>query len=170
MSTTTPKLGLFKYDTTTDGKETFSINQALNANWDIIDNMDPLPDQTGKNGYILTTNGSEASWGQTGEIYPIVETYVDGPSWYRIYSDGWCEQGGYFDGGGTTYNKYTIQLYRAYQDTNYTVLSTIYNEDYTGGTGPYYFGVHSKTVSTFQVYSDSNMQRRMWVTFGYIEV
>lgn len=25
----------------------------------------------------------------------ITETYVNGPSWYRVWSDGWCEQGGY---------------------------------------------------------------------------
>lgn len=24
----------------------------------------------------------------------ITETYVNGTSWYRVYSDGWCEQGG----------------------------------------------------------------------------
>ena len=24
----------------------------------------------------------------------IIETYVNGTSWYRVYSDGWCEQGG----------------------------------------------------------------------------
>lgn len=65
MSTTTPNLGLFKYDTTTDGKEIFSIEQALNANWDILD----------------TKSGSP-------------ETVVDGTTWYRRFSDGWKEQGG----------------------------------------------------------------------------
>lgn len=28
------------------------------------------------------------------EVPCIVETYVNGTSWYRVYSDGWCEQGG----------------------------------------------------------------------------
>lgn len=37
MSTTTSNLGLFKYDTSTDGNIAFSIDQALNNNWDIID-------------------------------------------------------------------------------------------------------------------------------------
>lgn len=37
MSTTTPKLGLFKYNPSTDGNLTFSITNALNNNWDIID-------------------------------------------------------------------------------------------------------------------------------------
>ena len=37
MSSTTTNLGLFKYDVTTDGKEVFSIQSALNDNWDKID-------------------------------------------------------------------------------------------------------------------------------------
>ena len=37
MSTTTPNLGLFKYDPSTDGAQTFNIKQGLNDNWDKID-------------------------------------------------------------------------------------------------------------------------------------
>lgn len=37
MSETTKNLGLFKYDTTTDGKQVFSIDKGMNDNWDIID-------------------------------------------------------------------------------------------------------------------------------------
>jgi len=37
MSSTTSDLGLFKYDTSTDGKEVFSIDTSMNDNWDKID-------------------------------------------------------------------------------------------------------------------------------------
>ena len=37
MSTTTPNLGLFKYDPSTDGAQTFNIQKALNENWDKVD-------------------------------------------------------------------------------------------------------------------------------------
>ena len=37
MSTTTSNLGLFKYDVNTDANVPFSITEALNNNWDIID-------------------------------------------------------------------------------------------------------------------------------------
>ena len=37
MSTTTDKLALFKYDPSTDGAQTFNIKQAMNDNWDKID-------------------------------------------------------------------------------------------------------------------------------------
>ena len=38
MSTTTENLNLFKYNLATDGAIEFSITNALNNNWDIIDN------------------------------------------------------------------------------------------------------------------------------------
>lgn len=65
MSTTTTNLGLFKYDPVTDGKEIFSIQTALNDNWDILDTKAGAP-----------------------------ETVVDGTTWYRRFTDGWKEQGG----------------------------------------------------------------------------
>ncbi len=37
MSELTPNLGLFKYSTDLDGKQVFSIDTALNDNWDILD-------------------------------------------------------------------------------------------------------------------------------------
>lgn len=37
MSTTTPNLGLFKYDPSSDGAQTFNIQKALNENWDKVD-------------------------------------------------------------------------------------------------------------------------------------
>jgi len=68
MSTTTANLGLFKYNTATDGNIAFSIDNALNANWDILDTA-------------VGTGGSPT-------------TVVSGDTWYRQWSDGWKEQGG----------------------------------------------------------------------------
>lgn len=52
------------------------------------------------------------------EVPCIVETYVNGTSWYRIWSDGWCEQGGYYSNQSTI----TVTLLKPYIDTNYNVL------------------------------------------------
>lgn len=38
MSTKTKNLELFKYDPAADGASTFNIEQALNGNWDKVDN------------------------------------------------------------------------------------------------------------------------------------
>ena len=32
---------------------------------------------------------------QLASLTTVVETYKNGTSWYRVWSDGWCEQGGY---------------------------------------------------------------------------
>lgn len=64
MSTTTPNLGLFKYNTDTDGKEIFSINQALNANWDILDNMMSSTSSLGESGYMKFDNGLCINYGK----------------------------------------------------------------------------------------------------------
>lgn len=50
----------------------------------------------------------------------ITQTYSNGDSWYRIYSDGWCEQGGYNDGAKELA---TITLLLPFKDTQYTVLT-----------------------------------------------
>lgn len=46
-------------------------------------------------------------------------------NWYRIYSDGWCEQGGRVDGGAVAN---TISLLKPYKDANYTAVSTAGNK------------------------------------------
>lgn len=48
MSTTTENLGLFKYDPSTDGAQTFNIKKALNDNWDKIDEKVPVLGEDGK--------------------------------------------------------------------------------------------------------------------------
>ena len=64
MSTTTPNLGLFKYNPETDGKETFSITTALNNNWDILDNAMSSTSSLGESGYMKFNNGLLINYGQ----------------------------------------------------------------------------------------------------------
>ena len=54
----------------------------------------------------------------------ITETYVNGTSWYRVYSDGWCEQGGQVT--GVVYNSTTQNLtfLKPFKDTNYFTSAT----------------------------------------------
>ena len=51
----------------------------------------------------------------------IVETYVNGTSWYRVYSDGWCEQGGLVTTGT---GPQTVYLLVTMNDTNYSISVT----------------------------------------------
>ena len=159
MPNTTPNLGLFKYDLSTDGKSPFSITDSLNNNWDILDdkianldalpsqegnenkflttngteaswaNVDALPDQTGNADKILTTNGTNASWREVSEAYPVIEKYSNGSHWYRVYSDNWCEQGGFCISGTA------ITLLKTYINTDY-FLSTPFSAKSMSGFTP----------------------------------
>lgn len=51
----------------------------------------------------------------------IVETYVNGTSWYRVYSDGWCEQGG----SVTTTSSINVQFLKTFANTNYEPTLTV---------------------------------------------
>ena len=48
------------------------------------------------------------------EVQVVIETYKNGTSWYRIWSDGWCEQGGY-----ASSNPSTVTFLKTFVDTNY---------------------------------------------------
>lgn len=100
MSTTTSNFGLFKYDTTTDGQLAFNINQALNNNWDIIDeNLGSASIATYDNPGIVKPDGQSIyiddegllSMGSHGFI--ISSSHI-GTTWYREYSDGFKMCGG----------------------------------------------------------------------------
>lgn len=162
MSELTPNLGLFKYDLSTDGKEVFSIEQALNSNWDIIDNMDLLPDQTDKENYVLTTDGVTAHWGETDEIYPVVQTFVDGSSWYRVYSDGWCEQGGYSYPATST-----ITFLKQFSNINYTLITQPCNKIATTGAASY-MATFNHTVTGFSAIANMSIAGYEWQACGYI--
>lgn len=61
----------------------------------------------------------------TAGIITIVETYINGTSWYRVYSDGWCEQGSYIGVVGN--QDATVTLLKPYRDTNYARQASLNN-------------------------------------------
>lgn len=69
----------------------------------------------------------------------IVQTYVNGASWYRIYSDGWCEQG-----GEKPANTDSIVFLIEFADTNYYYNSKTYR---TGNTSNAYNYYNTKTTT-----------------------
>lgn len=50
----------------------------------------------------------------------ITETWHSGTEWCRIWSDGWCEQGGFVQ--GTNNYRKNVTFHQEFADTNYTVL------------------------------------------------
>lgn len=58
----------------------------------------------------VSCNGTSANY--------IIDTFNNGTSWYRKWSDNWVEQGGYVSGSAT------ITFLKPFADTNYTSVKT----------------------------------------------
>ncbi len=99
----------------------------------------------------------------------ITESYVNGNSWYRVWSDGWCEQGGSGSGGRAT--AYTIDLLKPYNNTNYSVIvGTKVTSFATQTAGA--FAVRTINTDSIVVgacaYGNGSLSGYYWITKGYI--
>lgn len=87
----------------------------------------------------------------------------DGSTWYRIYEDGWCEQGGV---GATTT---TITFPKEFTDTNYYFNAIKYGIDDANATE---FNSLDKTTATIKLicaYNGNDIARDfMWEAKGYL--
>lgn len=96
----------------------------------------------------------------------VVESFIDGTSWYRVYSDGWCEQGG----RTTTGPVITVNLVKPYRNTDYSVelgmVTTAGSSSGPTSNASVVRGTLSTTSFTIGQYStDTNTS---WITKGYI--
>lgn len=100
------------------------------------------------------------------EVPCVVETYVNGTSWYRVYSDGWCEQGG--KTSQQAHSGITINLLKPYANANYTI--TISTQNLTSNV--HTTNVSNITASAFKVTSNyggtDSTGIVAWMTSGYI--
>lgn len=80
----------------------------------------------------------------------ITATYVYGNSWYRKWSDGWIEQGGYTGGGETNS---TVTLVTAMATTTYTIVTSVRRSGLIGQNHPV---ITSKSTTYFTVSRDSS--------------
>lgn len=98
----------------------------------------------------------------------IVETYQNGSSWYRIWSDGWCEQGGIATTVGQS--GATITLLKSFTDTNYSITG-ISDNNATGG-GFHNVIYYDKANNGFKIASTYGGQFYagiiIWTACGYI--
>ena len=93
----------------------------------------------------------------------LVQSYVNGTSGYRVYSDGWCEQWGK---SNSTSGQETITLTKAYNSINFTVLATSYTNNFYGTAQI----INNKTIWIESRGHDFSVQPCLvrWLTMGYI--
>lgn len=100
-------------------------------------------------------------------VHVVVDSYYNGTTgdWYRVYDDGWVEQGGYS-------NVANLTLLKPYNNTNYSVIFNGVYSGRTGSIGETY--ANSKTTTNVNVYSHwtssgsstTNEEPYYWVAFG----
>lgn len=87
-----------------------------------------------------------------------VETYENGPSWYRVYADGWCEQGCNL----TSSTSGIVSLLKAFRNNNYFCIAQAEN------TTPTAMSNYSRTSTGFNVAGNISSNYR-WYACGYIK-
>jgi len=99
----------------------------------------------------------------------VIENYVNGTSWYRVYSDKWCEQGGKFDGSSNA--RKTVSLLKSYKDTGYCIYCTVYADITSGNLTAAGVDNPDTTISSFVLYNSQwgyASRGGFWATAGFI--
>lgn len=100
----------------------------------------------------------------------IVESWRDGSSWYRKYSDGFIEQGGIIASvSGNGYGNATITLNTAFTTTTYVALATQDDNGQMLGYDSATNGqsIHKKATTYFTLTLYSLTYGRNWYACGY---
>ncbi len=108
-----------------------------------------------------TTPATTTSSASGSKAAVVVQNYVNGASWYRIWSDGWIEQGGYSKGGNTATS---VTFLKPFANTNYTI--TLATNGTLGTNNNGICSIPEKTTSGFKLYSFSSYYCN-WYACGY---
>lgn len=106
-----------------------------------------------------TTKPTTASTASHNRTSLVSQNYLNGTSGYRVWTDGYCEQWGFMAGGTAT-----VTLLKPYSDTTYAI--TLGLTDFNGST--YAPTIHSRTKSSFVIYTIAADRNCFWKTCGYI--
>lgn len=89
----------------------------------------------------------------------VTETYKNGDAWYRVWSDGWCEQGNVNSSPGVS-----IVLLKSFADTSYSIVAT----PYTHYNGASTIGIYDKSFDEFKITTAENNWNICWYACGYL--
>ena len=113
-----------------------------------------------------TTKATTTSTATSLKPAVVVQNYVNGSSWYRVWSDGWIEQGGLVVINKTN-SSFTgsVTLIKNFTNTNYTITHS------SEGTGLFIVNLNDLTTSGFTVYqtgySSNTAENARWYACGY---
>ena len=111
-------------------------------------------------------NGKVDLDGNNATFAHIVETYSNGTSWYRVWSDGWCEQGG-MQTTNLTNNNATVLLLKTMSNTNYSIQISPLKASSSNSYNLCSYG--DVTTSSFKIYAQGGIgSTQSWQACGYI--
>ncbi len=116
----------------------------------------------------ITSDGAKSiSW--DGKPVVCVTRWTSGTEWYRVYSDGFIEQGGrYVQTNASSATRPTISLHKAFANTNYTLITSPTTKERDGYA--FWLGtVTSRTTSNFIIKVDNTnyITDVDWYASGY---
>ena len=132
---------------------------------------DLLESKADKTTYASKSVRGVALWADSpaalSEIRPacIIESYKSGFSWYRVWSDGWTEQGG-ITSASTPY----ITFLKPFSTADYHFAKCIYRYGNTGLSGtPTWeeFREYNRTTTGIQLYITNGVIQASWTACGY---
>ena len=111
------------------------------------------------------TKATTTSSASSSRVAVVVQNYASGTSWYRVWSDGWIEQGGTLS---TTTNK-TVTFLKAFSNTNYNLTWATTTGSYASDSKYWNGGrVSSKTTTNFVYYTGQTEAPTIeWHACGY---
>ena len=100
----------------------------------------------------------------------VTETYQNGASWYRVWSDGWCEQGGQCATSQAAW--VTITFLKSFINTNYVATGGSKVSDSSYPNNPLSTSFRNYTTTSVQstVHDDETINKGTWTwrVCGYI--
>ena len=117
---------------------------------------------------VCTTPASTTSTASSEQPAVVVENYKNGNAWYRVWSDGWIEQGGN-DIGTSFATIRTINFHKAFANAGATVILGSSGANNTGG---YSAGISSGITTTGFSYTglssaNNSANSTCWYACGY---
>lgn len=98
------------------------------------------------------------------ELRTVVSTYQSGTSWYRKWSDGWIEQGGYID-RENDHSQTPVSFHTAFSNVGTVTVNV---GQYTSGDGSLGVLVNTVTTTGFTPTIDGDVYARFcWYAYGY---
>ena len=100
----------------------FITRKPDNSGWGASMNLETLADGTFLFDFPkCTTKATTISTAKSNRVAVVIQNYVSGTSWYRVWSDGWIEQGGYLT---MTAEVTTLTFLKSFTNANYTIVGT----------------------------------------------